>query len=279
MVQSKAAGRAAGEVDEADDSEAPTEFVRALAKGLSVIEAFDSQAPAMTLSDVAKRTGLSRGTARRLLHTLVELGYVGFDGKLFSLKPRVLNLGFAYLYSHNVWQLAQPYMVDVVEKLHESCSIAVLDGTDIVYVARVPTSERIMSINLGLGTRLPAFHTSMGRAMLAHRPPTEVQGLLKRIAPIRLYTPKTVTDARELTSDLEQVRKQGWALVDQELEVGLRSLAVPLFDFNNCAIAALNIGTQASRWTVSALQKDALPVLREAAHAISALLAPARRAP
>jgi IclR family transcriptional regulator, pca regulon regulatory protein len=279
MMQSKAAGRTPNEVDEADDSEPPTEFVRALAKGLSVIEAFDSQAPAMTLSDVAKRTSLSRGTARRLLHTLVELGYVGFDGKLFSLKPRVLNLGFAYLYSHNIWQLAQPYMVEVVEKLHESCSIAVLDGTDIVYVARVPTAERIMSINLGVGTRLPAVHTSMGRAILAYRPPAEVQELLERVAPIRPYTPKTVTDARELAADLEQVRKQGWALVDQELEVGLRSLAVPLFDFNNCAIAALNIATHASRWTVSALQKDALPVLREAAHAVSALLAPARRAP
>lgn len=279
MVQGKAAGsRTPPDADETEDSGATSEFVRALAKGLAVIEAFDGQAPAMTLSDVARRTGLSRGTARRLLHTLVELGYVGFDGKLFSLKPRVLNLGFAYLYSHNVWQLAQPYMVEVVERLHESCSIAVLDGTDIVYVARVPTSERIMSINLGLGTRLPAFHTSMGRAMLAYRPASEVQGLLKRGAPLRQYTPRTVTDARELLSSLEQVRKQGWALVDQELEVGLRSLAVPVFDFNGCAVAALNIGTQASRWTVSALQKDALPALKQAAQSISALLSPGKPA-
>jgi IclR family pca regulon transcriptional regulator len=279
MVQSKlAVQRAADDVDDTEDNGAPTEFVRALAKGLSVIEAFDSQAPAMTLSDVARRTGLSRGTARRLLHTLVELGYVGFDGKLFSLKPRVLNLGFAYLYSHNIWQLAQPYMVEVVEKLHESCSIAVLDGTDIVYVARVPTAERIMSINLGLGTRLPAFHTSMGRAMLAYRPAAEVQALLKQISPLRQHTPKTLTDPRELVSSLEQVKKQGWALVDQELEVGLRSLAVPVFDFKECAVAALNIGTQASRWTVSALQKDALPVLKRAAAAVSALLAPGKAA-
>ena len=279
MVQSKlAVRRAAEDADETEDNGAPSEFVRALAKGLSVIEAFDSQAPAMTLSDVAKRTGLSRGTARRLLHTLVELRYVGFDGKLFSLKPRVLNLGFAYLYSHNIWQLAQPYMVEVVEQLHESCSIAVLDGTDIVYVARVPTSERIMSINLGLGTRLPAFHTSMGRAMLAFRPTAEVQALLKRISPLREYTAKTVTEPRELMAALEQVKKQGWALIDQELEVGLRSLAVPIFDLNGCAVAALNIGTQASRWTVSALQRDALPVLRQAAHAVTNLLSPASRA-
>jgi IclR family transcriptional regulator, pca regulon regulatory protein len=280
MVQSKVvARRRVEEVDESDEAAAPLEFVRALAKGLSVIEAFDGQAPAMTLSDVAKRTGLSRGTARRLLHTLVELGYVGFDGKLFSLKPRVLNLGFAYLYSHNIWQLAQPYMVEVVEKLHESCSIAVLDGADIVYVARVPTAERIMSINLGLGTRLPALHTSMGRAMLAYRPQAELQALLKRISPLRQYTPRTVTDPRELLANLEQVRKQGWALIDQELEVGLRSLAVPVFDFSGCAVAALNIGTQASRWTVSALQKDALPVLRAAAQSIDALLTPRKGTP
>jgi IclR family transcriptional regulator, pca regulon regulatory protein len=269
------------EADEQADAEGnggSAEFVRALAKGLSVIEAFDAQAPAMTLSDVAKRTNLSRGTARRLLHTLVELGYVGFDGKLFSLRPRVLDLGFAYLYSHNIWQLAQPYMVEVVEKLHESCSIAVLEGTDIVYVARVPTSERIMSVNLGLGTRLPAFHTSMGRAILAHLPKAEVQALLKRTAPMRQYTPKAVTDARELMALLEQVKKQGWALVDQELEVGLRSLAVPIFDFKGCPVGALNIATHASRWTMGALQKDALPVLRQAAHSVSALLSPGKAA-
>jgi IclR family pca regulon transcriptional regulator len=264
--------------DEAPELENATEFVRALAKGLAVIEAFDSSAPAMTLSDVAKKTGLSRGTARRLLHTLVELGYAGFDGKLFSLKPRVLNLGFAYLYSHNIWQLAQPYMVEVVEKLHESCSIAVLDGADIVYVARVPTSERIMSINLGLGTRLPAQATSMGRVLLAYRPPGEGAQLLERIAPLRKYTSKTITDPDELLQELKQIKKQGWAMIDQELEVGLRSVAVPIFDFGGCAVAALNIGTQASRWTVSALQKDALPVLRAAAQSISELLSPGKAA-
>lgn len=255
-----------------------TDFVRALAKGLAVIEAFDAQAPAMTLSDVARRTGLSRGTARRLLLTLVELGYAAFDGKLFSLKPRVLNLGFAYLYSHNVWQLAQPFLVEVVEKLHESCSIAVLDGAEIVYVARVPTAERIMSINLGLGTRLPAHATSMGRVLLAHRSPGEVEGLLQRTGSLKKYTPRTITDPDELMEALKQVRKQGWAMIDQELELGLRSLAVPIFDFAGCAVAALNIGTQASRWTVNALQKDALPVLRGAAQSIAALLSPGKAA-
>jgi IclR family pca regulon transcriptional regulator len=144
-----------------------SDFVRALAKGLAVIEAFDARSPSMTLSDVARKTALSRGTARRLLLTLTELGYVGFDGKLFALRPRALNLGFAYLHSQSLWQLGQPYMVELVERVHESCSVAVLDGTDIVYVARVPTAVRIMSINLGIGTRLPAFATSMGRVLLA----------------------------------------------------------------------------------------------------------------
>src|SRR5215831_9823625 len=136
--------------------QAPSDFVRALAKGLAVIEAFDARSPSMTLSDVAKKTGLSRGTARRLLLTLVELGYAGFDGKHFSLQARALNLGFAYLHSRSLWQLGQPCMVELVERVHESCSIAVLDGSEIVYVARVPTAARIMSINLGIGTRLPA---------------------------------------------------------------------------------------------------------------------------
>lgn len=275
MMQSKQSGRASAD-DAAAESEGSGEFVRALAKGLAVIECFDSQAPAMTLTDVAKRVGLSRGTSRRLLHTLVELGYVGFDGKLFSLKPRVLNLGFAYLYSHNVWQMAQPYLVDVVEKLHESCSIAVLDGSEIVYVARVPTSERIMSINLGLGTRLPAHATSMGRVLLAGQSEVEQKRFIDSISPLPQYTAKSIVERSALLRELQQVRKQGWALVDQELELGLRSLAVPIHDANRCVIAALNVGTQASRWTVSALTKDALPVLKGAAQQVSALFAPGR---
>jgi IclR family pca regulon transcriptional regulator len=169
-------------------------------------------------------------------------------------------------------------MVEVVEKLHESCSIAVLDSADIVYVARVPTSERIMSINLGLGTRLPAQATSMGRVLLAYRPPGEVAQLLERIAPLKRYTPKTITDPDELMQELKQIKKQGWAMIDQELEVGLRSVAVPIFDFGGCAVAALNIGTHASRWTVSALQKDALPALKAAAQSISELLSPGKAA-
>ena len=171
--------------------------MRALAKGLAVIEAFDARSPSMTLSDVASKTGLSRGTARRLLLTLVELGYAGFDGKHFSLRPRVLNLGFAYLHSQKLWQLGQPYMVELVERVHESCSIAVLDGTDIVYVARVPTAARIMSINLGIGTRLPAFATSMGRVLLAGLPNDEVERLLDAGSPLPSTPPRRITEPKD----------------------------------------------------------------------------------
>jgi IclR family pca regulon transcriptional regulator len=258
------------------DSASGSDFVRALAKGLAVIESFDASSSLMTLSDVARKTRLSRGTARRLLLTLVDLGYVGFDGKRFSLRPRVLNLGFAYLHSQDLWQLAQPYMVQLVEQVHESCSIAALDGTDIVYVARVPTSARIMSINLGIGTRLPAFATSMGRVLLAGLPNEEVSRLLERAAPLPRYTPKTLTDAPALMREIETVRKQGWAIVDQELEAGLRSVAAPICDAENRPVAALNIGTHASRWPIQKLTQEVLPLLKQAAASISALLNPDR---
>jgi IclR family pca regulon transcriptional regulator len=265
----KAPPRAAREQTERDP-----EFVRALAKGLTVIESFDAQNAAMTLSAVAKRAGLPRGTARRLLHTLQELGYAGSDGKLFYLKPRVLTLGFAYLHSQNLWQLAQPYMVELVEKVHESCSVAVLDGTDIVYVARVPTAARIMSINLGIGTRLPAFATSMGRVLLSGLTDGEIESLLDQAGPVPRYTNKTVTDASGLLREIDTVRRQGWALIDQELEVGLRSVAVPIIDSERRTVAALNIGTHASRWPIQKLTQEVLPELKRTAAAISGLMRP-----
>jgi IclR family transcriptional regulator, pca regulon regulatory protein len=254
-----------------------SDFVRALAKGLAVIEAFDTRSPLMTLSDVAKKTGLSRGTARRLLLTLVDLGYAGFDGKRFGLQPRALNLGFAYLHSQSLWQLGQPYMVQLVERIHESCSIAVLDRTEIVYVARVPTSVRIMSINLGIGTRLPAFATSMGRVLLAALPVEEVEALLTQASPLAKYTPKSIVDPTMLLREIDAVRRQGWALVDQELEMGLRSIAAPIVDASGRAVAALNIWTHASRWPIQKLTQEVLPLLKQTAAAISALLAPERQ--
>ena len=167
-------------------------------------------------------------------------------------------------------------MVELVEQVHESCSIATLDGTDIVYVARVPTSARIMSINLGIGTRLPAFATSMGRVLLAGLPNDEVSRLLEQAAPLPRYTPKTLTDAPALMREIETVRKQGWAIVDQELEAGLRSVAAPICDAENRPVAALNIGTHASRWPIQKLTQEVLPLLKQAAASISALLKPER---
>ena len=256
--------------------QARSDFVRALAKGLAVIEAFDARSPSMTLSDVAKKTGLSRGTARRLLLTLVELGYAGFDGKRFSLQPRALNLGFAYLHSRSLWQLGQPYMVELVERVHESCSIAVLDGSEIVYVARVPTAARIMSINLGIGTRLPAFATSMGRVLLAGLAPEEVKRLLEQASPLPKYTPKTINEPAALLREIDLVRKQGWALVDQELETGLRSIAAPIVDSSARVAAALNIGTHASRCPIQKLTQEVLPLLKQTAASISGLMGPER---
>jgi IclR family transcriptional regulator, pca regulon regulatory protein len=248
------------------------DFVRALAKGLAVIETFDAGSPSMTLSEVARKTGLSRGTARRLLLTLVELGYAGFDGKHFGLQPRALNLGFAYLQSRNLWQLGQPYMVQLVERVHESCSIAVLDDCEIVYVARVPTASRIMSINLGIGTRLPAFATSMGRVLLTGLSAEAVSRLLERASPLPKYTQKTISDPPAVLREIDLVRKQGWALVDQELEMGLRSIAAPIVDGSARVVAALNIGTHASRWPIQKLTQEALPLLKQTAASISGLL-------
>ena len=256
--------------------QAQSDFVRALAKGLAVIEAFDARSPSMTLSEVAKKTGLPRGTARRLLLTLTELGYAGFDGKHFSLQPRALNLGFAYLHSRSLWQLGQPCMVELVERVHESCSIAVLDGSEIVYVARVPTAARIMSINLGIGTRLPAFATSMGRVLLAGLAVEEVKRLLEQVSPLPKYTPKTISDPAALLREIDLVRRQGWALVDQELETGLRSIAAPIVDSSGRVVAALNIGTHASRWPIQKLTQEVLPLLKQTATSISGLVGPER---
>ena len=260
----------------ADESEragpAPGDTVQTLAKGLAVIEAFTAEHPAMTLSEVARRTGVSRAAARRLLLTLVELGYAGTDGRLFSLRPRVLDLGFAYLHSTGIWNLAQPFMVELVEQVHESCSAAVLDGADIVYVARVPTQTRIMSVSLGLGSRLPAHLTSMGRVLLAALDDAALDDAIRRLGPLQRHTEHTITDPARLAEEIRRVRAQGYALLDQELEAGLRSLAVPILGANEAVVAALNVGTQASRTSIERLLGEILPLLRHTATRIGQAL-------
>jgi IclR family pca regulon transcriptional regulator len=245
-------------------------YVQSFARGLAVIRSFSAAAPHQTLSDVARSTGLTRAGARRILLTLQALGYVQADGRRFGLTPRILDLGFAYLSSLPLWNLAEPVMEALVEDVKESCSAAVLDGADIVYVLRVPT-HKIMSITLGTGSRLPAHCTSMGRVLLAALPPDELQALLRRHPPVA-RTARTLVEPSAWLAELARVRAQGWALVDQELEEGLVSLAVPVRDRAGRAIAAMNISGQVNRSAPALLLQQVLPKLQAAARQIEAML-------
>jgi IclR family pca regulon transcriptional regulator len=247
-----------------------SEPLQSLVRGIAVIQVFSRDHPALTLSEVARLTGMSRATARRILHTLEDLGHVRADGRLFSLTPRVLSLGWAYLSSLNLAEIAQPLMEELVEETKESCSASTLDLPDIVYVARVPT-RRIMTIALGVGTRLPAHATSMGRVLLADLPAEELERYLAE-SRLDAFTDRTTTDPDELRTLLATVREQGWALTDQELEIGLRSIAAPLRDVNGKAIAALNVSVAASRVSVEELSESFLPHLLHTAEAISTAL-------
>src|SRR5262245_14424765 len=203
-------------------------FVQSLERGLAVIRAFDAEHPELTLSDVARATGLTRAAARRFLLTLQDLGYVRTDGRLFALTPRVLELGYAYLSSLSLPEVAEPHLERLAAEVRESSSVSVLDGDDIVYVARVPTS-RIMRVAINVGTRFPAYATSMGRVQLAALPGAELDAYLDRVE-LRPLTANTLIDPAKLRAELDRIRQQGWALVDQELEEGLRSVAAPIRD-------------------------------------------------
>jgi IclR family pca regulon transcriptional regulator len=240
--------------------------VQSLERGLSVIRAFDAEHRELGLSEVARATGLTRAAARRFLLTLVALGYMHVDGGRFSLRPRVLELGFAYLSSLSLPEIAEPHMEALVARLNESSSLSVLDGTDVIYVARVPT-RRIMSITLAVGTRLPAYATSMGRVLLAGLPPDDLEERLARID-VRQLTPRTVRSEAALRKVIDQVRRQGYAVTDQELEQGLRSAAVPIHDASGAVVAALNVSVHASRASMQELRAGFVPPAREAAAAI-----------
>lgn len=245
-------------------------YVQSFARGLEVIRSFSTEAPRQTLTEVAGRSGLTRAGARRILLTLETLGYVYSDGKLFSLTPRILDLGFAYLSSMPIWNLAEPVMEALVAEVKESCSAAALDGTDIVYVLRVPT-HKIMSISLGVGSRLPAYCTSMGRMLLSALPEDEAMKCLQASV-LTARTKYTVTDVKELMAKIAQARKQGWSLVNQELEEGLVSMAAPITNRAGQTVAALNISGQANRTSAKAMQETMLPQLLAAAQAISRML-------
>lgn len=248
-----------------------SDYVQSLARGLKVLTAFSREQPRMSLSEVARATELTRATARRLLITLEHLGYVDSDGRQFRLTPQVLDIGYAYLSSLGVDEVAEPYMEELVEQLQESSSATVLDDTQIVYVARVPT-KRIMTVSLGLGSRLPAYCTSMGRVLLAHLAPDDRDHRLDR-SEIVAHTAKTVTDRAELVAILDQVREDGYALVDGELEIGVRSIAAPLRDRNGRVVAAMNVSTHPSRVTLDQLRGEFLPALVETAKRVSEQLA------
>lgn len=251
-----------------DQTRRSSEFVQSLERGLAVIRAFDAEHPELTLSDVARATGLTRAAARRFLLTLVELGYIRTDGRLFALRPRILELGYAYLSSVGLPEVAQPHMEALVARLHESSSLSVLDGDDIVYVARVPT-RRIMTVAINVGTRFPAYATSMGRVLLAGQSPQWLTGYLTRTE-LRPITPRTITDPKRLRATLDRVASQGFAMIDQELELGLRSIAVPVHDGSGAVAAALNVSMHASRGNADSARRELLAPLRATARAIEA---------
>lgn len=245
------------------------EFVQSLARGLSVIRAFGADAPTMTLSEVARRTGLPRAAARRCLLTLTRLGYAELQGQRFRLRPRVLDLGYSYLSSLDFWEGIQPLLEHLANELKESCSVAVLDRTDIVYVARVQI-RRIITPTVSVGTRLPAFATAMGRVLLGGLPDPEFQAYLK-MAKLERFTPKTVCDKAGLREAVARSRRDRYAWVDEELDLGLRSLAVPVHDRTGAIVAAVNISVHNRRTASEAIIADYLPQLRATAEEASLL--------
>jgi IclR family pca regulon transcriptional regulator len=243
-------------------------FVRSLERGLAVIRAFDADRPELSLTEVARTCGLTRAAARRFLLTLADLGYVRADGRAYRLTPRVLELGYSYLSSFSLAQLAQPHLEQLVDRTRESSSLCVLDGDDIVYVARVP-ARRIMTAAITVGTRFPAHVTSVGRVILAGLPGDELEVRLDRAELVPLTT-RTIVTVDLLRAELERVRRQGFALVDQELEEGLRSIAAPVRDRGGEVVAAVNIPVQAGRTTLAAVRRDLLPALLETVAGIEA---------
>jgi len=245
-----------------------SDFVQSLDRGLAVIRAFGPDRERLSLSEVARATGLTRAAARRFLLTLVSLGYVRSDGREFSLRPRVLELGYAYLSGLALPDVAAPHMEELVARLHESSSISVLDGQHVVYVVRVPT-KRIMTVAISVGTRFPAYATSMGRVLLAALSADELDRQLAE-ASFTALTDKTVTDPVRLRDILTEVAEQGYAIVDQELEEGLRAVAAPIRGATDVGMAAINVSAHASRVSMTALREEILPVLLQTAGQIEA---------
>jgi IclR family pca regulon transcriptional regulator len=238
-----------------------TDFVSGFAKGLKTIEAFGETRQKLSIAEAAKLTGLDRATVRRSLLTLAELGYADYDGKFFALTPKILRLGHAYLSATPLPTIIQPYLDQLAERAGHNASASVLDGTEIVYIARA-SQRRVMSINLTPGSRLPAYCASMGRVLLSALPESEARAVLARTE-IKANTPNTKTDPEALMAEFRRVRAQGYAVIDQELEIGLCSIAVPVENDRGQTVAAINIGAPAAYVAAADMAERYLPLLRE----------------
>ena len=244
------------------------QFVQSFARGLSVIRSFGPHGKAMTITEIAERTNLTRAGARRILLTLQSLGYVRLEDHRFSLTPQILTLGYSYLSSLAFWDFAQPITEELVSKVHETCSIAVLDGLDIVYVMRVPT-RRILRMNLSIGSRLPAYPQSMGRVLLGGLSPEELDGYFAQVELIP-FTKRTAVDPARLRKIIAEGRRKGWIWVNGELEEGICGIAVPLIDKDGRIIAAMNVALNTGRSSESKAIRIILPQLQAAAERINA---------
>jgi len=237
--------------------------VGSLERGLAVVEILAAHPDGMTLTEMAEAAGLTRAGARRFLLTLVATGYATQAGRRFSLSPKLISVARSWLAGSSLWTYAEPFMREVATALNESCSAAALSGRDVVYVARIP-GRHILSVALHVGTRLPAYCTSMGRVLLAGLSPEDRAALLSA-SDIRALTPKTITDRQLLAKAIEEAGSNGYAIVDEELELGLRSIAVPLHDRSGAVVAAINVSTQSARMSVDEMRRDFLPLLKHAA--------------
>lgn len=246
------------------------DLIAGLEKGLQVIEAFDQERSRLTISEVAQRTGLTRAAARRYLITLAHLGYIRHEQKLFSLTPKVLRLGQSYLHSARLPRIVQPLLYRLAYSLEEAASAGVLDHDELVCVAAV-SAGRVVSATLQPGTRVPAFCTANGRVLLASLPQQEIEALLERLQPEQI-TAFTIVNKERLLLEVARTRAQGYAIVDQELELGLRTIAVPLRNFRGDTVAAMNISVHAARVPIEDIVERCLPALLKAQVELAALL-------
>ncbi|WP_177494588.1 pca regulon transcriptional regulator PcaR [Pseudomonas sp. H9] len=247
------------------------DFMTSLARGLAVVQAFQERKRHLTIAQISHRTEIPRAAVRRCLHTLIKLGYATTDGRTYSLLPKVLTLGHAYLSSTPLAVSAQPYLDRMSDQLHEACNMATLEGDDILYIARSATVQRLISVDLSVGGRLPAYCTSMGRILLAALDDATLHEYLEH-ADLQAKTSRTIHDPVALLECLQQVRQQGWCVVDQELEQGLRSIAVPVYDASGQVLAALNVSTHAGRVSRTELEQRFLPIMLAASRDLSAQL-------